>query len=379
MQQVPQARSDIGALRVRAKGPHVQVVRSRDGLDEMRALWEALARRAAWASPMQHHSWTRIYAEVFGIDRELEVMLAEDSQAASIAPLRRTGGGLRRRLEFVCFHGHIDEPNDFVYAEGADVTALAQAVAGSGRPLVLRRIRADSPTLAALRRAYRGRGIVVCREGVSCPWLALDASWANPEDHVNAGRRSDLRRARRAAEKLGTVATEILAPKPEELPALLEEVYRLEAMEWKKQAGTALLCRPRLKEFYSRFAAAASAEGMLRLCFLRIGGRAAAVQYAIESANRFWLLKIGFAAEFARCSPGILLMVETIRYAARAGLRSYEFLGEDEPWIRTWTPLAHPCVSFRAYPLNVRGIAAYLAGTVARYRPLGRIAAWTER
>ncbi|MFI4989047.1 MAG: GNAT family N-acetyltransferase, partial [Alphaproteobacteria bacterium] len=92
-----------------------------------------------------------------------------------------------------------------------------------------------------------------------------------------------------------------------------------------------------------------------------------------------WLLKIGFAAEFARCSPGILLTVETIRYAARAGLRSYEFLGEVEPWISAWTPLTHPCVSFRAYPFNARGIAAFLASAAARYRPLGRITAWMGR
>jgi hypothetical protein len=35
----------------------------------------------------------------------------------------------------------------------------------------------------------------------SCPYIALDDSWVEPESHLNAGRRSDLRRARRKAEQ----------------------------------------------------------------------------------------------------------------------------------------------------------------------------------
>ena len=79
------------------------------------------------------------------------------------------------------------------------------------------------------------------------------------------------------------------------------------------------------------------------------------MQLAVVSGNRFWLLKIGYTDEFARCSPGILLMLETIRYAAKCGLRSYEFFGVEEPWLRVWTELVRPCVSLRAYPTNLRG------------------------
>jgi CelD/BcsL family acetyltransferase involved in cellulose biosynthesis len=82
------------------------------------------------------------------------------------------------------------------------------------------------------------------------------------------------------------------------------------------------------------------------------------MQFAVESDRRFWLLKIGYNHKFARCSPGTLLMNESIRYAAQSGLRSYEFLGAEEPWISAWTPLTHRCVSVRAYPFGVRGALA---------------------
>jgi CelD/BcsL family acetyltransferase involved in cellulose biosynthesis len=103
---------------------------------------------------------------------------------------------------------------------------------------------------------------------------------------------------------------------------------------------------------------------MLRLCFLRIGERIAAAQFAVESNERFWLLKIGYDEAFGRCSPGNLLMRETVRYAASRGLLSYEFLGAPEQWTRMWTDQIRPCVSIRAYPARARGVAALAADVV---------------
>ena len=97
------------------------------------------------------------------------------------------------------------------------------------------------------------------------------------------------------------------------------------------------------------------------------------MQLAVECAGRFWLLKIGYDQEFQRCSPGILLIRETVRYAAARGLRGYEFLGIVEPWTEAWTDEVRPCVSVRAYPARWAGVAA-LAVDLADYarRRLGR-------
>jgi CelD/BcsL family acetyltransferase involved in cellulose biosynthesis len=87
------------------------------------------------------------------------------------------------------------------------------------------------------------------------------------------------------------------------------------------------------------------------------------MQLAVESARGFWLLKIGYREEFARCSPGMLLMAETIRYAASRGLAFYEFLGNADNWTRVWTSDEVPTVTIRAYPFRVRGIAALTVDT----------------
>jgi hypothetical protein len=56
-----------------------------------------------------------------------------------------------------------------------------------------------------------------------------------------------------------------------------------------------------------------------------------------------------------------LLMAETIRYAASRRLESFEFLGNADDWTRIWTRDEVQTVTIRAYPFQVRGVAALAA------------------
>ncbi|HLH32332.1 MAG TPA: GNAT family N-acetyltransferase, partial [Terriglobia bacterium] len=85
---------------------------------------------------------------------------------------------------------------------------------------------------------------------------------------------------------------------------------------------------------------------------------------AVRAADRFWLLKVGYDEKFARCSPGILLTVKTIQYAASIGLKSYEFLGKPEPWTTQWSDHNRECISLRLYPYTPSGMLG-LAGNIA--------------
>lgn len=162
----------------------------------------------------------------------------------------------------------------------------------------------------------------------------------------------------RKVEEIGSIEYHIISPKPYELGSLLAESLQVEAASWKGRNGSALLSDPDRRRFFEQYAAIASERGILRLCFMRIGGHPAATQIAVECGKGFWLLKVGYDETFARCSPGNLLMIETLRYAASRGLSTYEFLGSAEPWTEIWTDRVRPCVSVWAYPGNARGMAA---------------------
>ena len=348
-------RFEAGSLgSVERSTTEVQAVRGLSPFQELRAEWAAIDN--PWASPMQSHDWVRTWAEVYGTDRDLEILSAGRHPAAAIAPLVRSRRG-GQRLE-LAGPDELGEVMDFLYSDSSAVGEITRAIVHSGTPLRFWRVPADSPVVGAVKNAYRGRGIVRCQPSAGVPSLPLDESWIDPERHLDKRRRSNLRRARRIAEGMGPVTAEILAPKPDEVGPLLDEAYALEEAGWKGRSGTPLARAPLTGEFFRRYATAAAKEGVLRLSFLRIGSRAAAMKLATITGNRFWLLAMGFSEEFEECSPGTLLLMETIRYAARLGLRSYEFLGGDEPWIRPWTQLLRPCVSLRTYPFSSQGVVA---------------------
>lgn len=346
------------------------VIRDLDELDALSDAWSALSAQSG--VPMQDYAWIRAAASSFAAEGRLHIAVAGvPPNITAITPL------VWSRNRKACLEllgvNELYEPMDFLYVSPSALAALTDALAGFKGCLFLDRIPTDSAVIAALRRSYRGRGIVNCYPRRGYPWISLDARWVRPEQQLNAGRRSDLRRARRIAEKVGPLSSDVVRPTPGELEPLLDEAFRVEAAGWKGLEGTALASDPVREQFYRRYAAAACKKGSLLVCFLRIGGRAAAMQIAVESGDRFWLLKIGHDNAFARCSPGALLMLETVRYAAAQGLRSYEFLGVDEPWTQMWTSNLRPCVALRAYPANLRGMSV-LAADVGQtaLRRLGR-------
>jgi hypothetical protein len=334
----------------------VRIVHEFGAIENEAQRWDLLAEESN--SPMHQYAWVKACTSAFGADCKLQLIVIGSDQPGALGPLVMRG---RRLNRMECLGvDELYEPTDFPHSDPASLSCLVEALVELRRPLLLRRILADSPVLAALRTAFQSRGMLLTRPATGYPWISLDPSWMEPEQKLSASRRSSLRRAQRKAHEIGPVEFQVISPKPHDLPSLLGDTLRVEASSWKGRSGSALLSDPDRRRFYEQYAKIASEKGILRLCFMRIGGHPAATQLAVESDGGFWLLKVGYDEAFARCSPGNLLMVETLRYAASRGLRTYEFLGSAEPWTQAWTDKVRPCLSVWAYPNNFRGIAALM-------------------
>jgi len=338
----------------------VRIVHEFSAIENEADRWSLLAD--ASNSPMHQFAWMKACSSVFAKDGKLQFIVVGADQPGAVGPLVMRGSRLNR-LESLGVDA-LYEPTDFPHSDPASLEHLIQTLIELRRPLLLRRLLADSPVLKALRPAFHKRGILVTRPSTGYPWIELDPSWIEPETKLSSSWRSSLRRGRRKATEVGPVRFEVTAPKPSELPAMLAEVFRVEAANWKGKNGSALLNDSHRRQFYEQYAATACEKGILRIGFMRIGERAVATQLAVESRGGFWLLKVGYDETYACCSPGNLLLVETLRYAVTRGLKSYEFLGSAEPWTEVWTRQIRPCVSVAAYPNNCRGGAAFCCDAV---------------
>lgn len=325
--------------------------------------WRQLGARCG--GPIEQFDWAVACAQNKPDQPVEAIMVSRDGEPSALVPLavRRFYGARRKAMLGVDDH---HEPMDLLYADPQAVEELAQAIAAQRWPLQFGRLPAASLAVSALRKAFRRRGLVVVRPQATFPYIPLHEGWQEPESQLSSRRRSDFRRARRKAEAAGTLTADVRCPQADELDALLEEAFAVEAKSWKGRAGTALAYNAEEAEFCRSYAKAACQQGILRMAFLRIDGRAVAMQIAMQHGGGYWLLKIGYDAEYAFCSPGLILLREAIAYAAQQGLQTFEFLGQSEPWIEVWTSHQRECVSLRVYPYNLRGAIALAADAAAR-------------
>ncbi|HYE28043.1 MAG TPA: GNAT family N-acetyltransferase [Allosphingosinicella sp.] len=328
--------------------------------------WRRLETAASL--PMQGHAFAAALATTLLADAHVEIFFVPESGSVeALLPLCR-GAGPFGRWRMIGAR-HVFEPGDALCRTPQAAGPLAEAIVRSGRAVELERIPADSPLIPALGAALRGRGWMSVRPWTPAPTIKLDESWKDPASRFNPGRRSDLRRAARRASEFGEVSYEMLSPGPAEFDALFDEAIDVEERSWKRESGTAIAsCRAKERFFRDLFRSAAE-QGLFRIAFMRIDGRIVAMQMALEWQGRYWLFKIGFDEQFGRCSPGTLLMLHTIGWAAQRQLTAFELLGNVEPWIaQFWTREQHDCVCLRAYPFNARGAVALAADAIVWLR-----------
>ncbi len=350
----------------------IQVIDDPADLASIANGWNTLVE--SFQTPLLRHEWFSSCAHVFYRPGQLRIIgNYVNGGLTAVAPLVSVKHHGSERLELLG-ESFLFEPTGFIYQDEAALHELLDAVARTGKPLSLGRLRADAPEVKALQQA--GRGKTFFTPAMGSPFIPINTTWEEFETNMSSDYRNELRRKKKLLDKQGKITFEIipLPPHPETLHHYLEEFMRVEAAGWKGKERTALLFDERRKCFFYTYGKAAARRGIMRICILRVDDTAIAAALAVEDYNRFWLLKVGYDEQWIRYAPGILLMHETIRYAFAQGLDAYEFLGDEAPWIRRWTKQVHAYVRARVYPDRFWGFRLALdASTSTFMRALTKI------
>lgn len=339
----------------------VKILRDVSQLEDIASSWADLA--ATRRSPLLQPDWYISCARAFCEPGRLRVLAVVDGEhVAAVAPLMSVRERGSESLEILGARV-LYEPTGLLFASEGALADLVDAMLSMKRPIAFGRLGTDAPEWRPLGRLIRRRALLLSRLDAGAPWLSIDGRWSDFECQMKPRRRADLRRARRRAEAAGEVTFEFLSPGPDEARQRVADFADIELLSWKARAGTPLRSDPRLMRFFQLYATEAARGGRLRVAFMRIDQQSIAAQIAVEFDGRYWVLKTGYDESWRRTSPGVQLMHETIRLAFEAGLSSFEFLGNAEPWITMWTDRVHPTVRAHAYPYTYRGAASLLRDT----------------
>jgi CelD/BcsL family acetyltransferase involved in cellulose biosynthesis len=116
---------------------------------------------------------------------------------------------------------------------------------------------------------------------------------------------------------------------PDAVREAFEIFLALEARGWKGDSGTALLSRDADAAFARRWIGALARHGAASVALLRVNDRPIATQVLLTSGTTAYTWKTAFDAEFARFSPGALLVDKVTDALFASGITKIESCSRD--------------------------------------------------
>lgn len=339
-----------------ARDRSVRIIDDLDGLESLRAGWRKL--QAEVPGPSSHLDWIKAYAQDLPPDARLcLVTVYEAGRLTGVAPLVRTRG-LVPRLRLVTL-----DVSGLLYTDRQQLRRLLDAVLGLRLSVAFDSLLAGSPSDEMLRAT--SRTLVRTSTRLGGPSQPLDASFTDPLAKLTSRHRNDLRRKLRKAERQGTVSFQVEAP-GDDFVEQFAEFVRLEGSGWKTEEGTALGSDTQKREQLWRYISAAEVRDRVRIATMRIDDVAVAADLGVIEGNRYWFNKGGYDVANASFSPGILLKVHTIGWAAEQGLERFEFMGEAERYKLAWGADPQQIHHLNVYPPSLPGALALGSDALAK-------------
>jgi len=345
----------------RGTSPSIEIRQISDlpELDRFEEEWHRLAEQGHQPQPFNSHAWVRAYLEhrLHRNERWICLMAFLDGRLIGVLPL------IIRRVRRLGVRGvvvatpHDDQTTtvDVLARSGDELTVVPLLInaAMSAAPdcfvLELKRLPIDSPTLAATRRAFRGRELQIA-SGLGS-YLPIGADFSKYRSSLSRNFRSNLSKA---ANKIATHAVEFTIKRGSAATVDdLDEFMKVEAASWKGPEQTAILRRPDLVRFYLSLTRGLSRAGWLEWHIMRMDGRVIAVNLAIAVRSRLVVWKLGYDEMFSKLSPGSLLFEHVVSEAYANGVTEID-LTSDELWYDNWRMNKRRYQSLEVYPQGLR-------------------------
>jgi CelD/BcsL family acetyltransferase involved in cellulose biosynthesis len=132
----------------------------------------------------------------------------------------------------------------------------------------------------------------------------------------------DKERARRSmAAEFGSVEVQIGVRDG----ALLDELIALKREQYRRTTRHDIFACGWTRDLLHALMAAEHDDFGASIAVLRAGGRIAAMEYSLHAGQRFHFWFPAYVPALARCSPGIVLSMETIRIGSEQGYRDFDY------------------------------------------------------
>ena len=346
----------------------VAVEESSEAIDRQ---WDELCERTD-APPFLRPGWFACWIDSFGSGRS-RILTARDGEAlVGALPLQERG-----RVVGSPSNWHSPEFGAVATDDAAREALVAKLFSLQARRYTVGFVDSGDPLIAAWHTGATSTGYkTITRVLESSPYVDASKPWDAYEASLAKKLRAELRRRRKRLEEQGTVRL-VVSTGEDSLEDELAEGFRIEEAAWKGSRGTAITSDAATETFYRNVSKWGAGRGWLRLAFLRLDEKNLAFDLCFEANGVHYLLKTGYEPAFSKLAPGMLMRYEMLQRAFTKGLRSYEFLGSNNPWKMQWTQAVRDRLLLQAFAPSLGGRLDWAAW--AHGRPLAKKIANTVR
>lgn len=304
--------------------------------------WKQLIKRNHQNTPFLTYEFQRAWWQHLGggewQDAQLNILAGRDESGrlVGVAPLfRSTHGSGEPVLRFIGSHEIADfldfiaQPEELPGFIKAVCVHLGAAEGGHWQRLELENLLDSSASLPVLREVADQSGCLFELETLQpSPYIQVPLSLDAYIESLGSKQGHELRRKlRRAARNPEPIELEIIEDKTL-LPAALGDFFSMMRQETDK----ARFLTPTMQAQMEAIAHAAFDGGLLQLVFLKAGDARIAAYMNFDYDNCIWAYNAGFSNEYAKLSPGWLIMAEMVRWSAEHGRRIFDFMRGGEEY-----------------------------------------------
>lgn len=338
----------------------VRQVTTRDGFEALAPAWAELATQTGRSTPFSSHDWFACCWDAAGADERPEVLLLEEGgSAVAILPLRLQRARVRGLpVRLLTLLDSADTPFVDVLAAGL-LPPVARALLdhldrrGDWDIVRLQRLPVASPTVKVMEAELEGRSRWRRRGTLNSPYLAIDGTWEAFYGAKSQRFKKTVRNIQNRLERLGSITIEehrAVAPDS----GLFHDLVDLTTRSWKAEHGVAIATMPRMRQFFDDLTRRASVRGWLDLWFLRLDGRAIAMEYQLRAQGVVHALRADFDLKYAAASPGSALNFAIARALfAQGGVHEYDMGPGLNEYKMRWATGCHETVDLEIYRRTV--------------------------
>lgn len=330
--------------------------------------WNALVEKSLLNSIFVRHEWIRCWWDAYGQENHLLILLFQEKGVLkAIAPLMISTGLFRdsfsvRKISFI---ENDETPHCGLIVDASfDIKRILNSLLTYLRAgkeewdiLLLRKIHEDSqlieifPQLAAARREN-----ILVNISLRSPILYMNSAW----EHFYTGKsqrfKKKIRYDRNKLKRSGKIDIQFFDT-PEQIAAVIEEVFGVGRRSWKENIGNSIGSTPQNRFFFAGLPSALScSENRVILWTLSLDNKIISFEYHLRQGGTVYALRGEYDEDYQDRSPGAVLDAEVVQQLFEQEVRAYDMCGDAANQYKLrWTSDVQPYREIILFNNNLRG------------------------